>query len=71
MAERTIRDALKLAQRDPAFAVDLVKNPGKHAKQFNLTREQVASLNSGKRLMMEAVRAGTRVPSATAGGGGY
>jgi len=70
MAERTIRDALKLAQKDPAFAVDLVKNPRKYAKQFSLTGEQIASLSSGKRVMMEAVKAGMNIRVA-AGGGPY
>ena len=71
MADRTIRDALKLAQKDPSFAVDLVSNPKKYAKQYNLTRSQMSGLASGKRYMMAALKAGAaHIPPGTVSAGG-
>jgi len=66
MADRTIRDALKRAQKDPAFAVDLVSNPKKHAKEFNLTRAEISGLSKGKRFMMDSLKAGARLSAAAA-----
>lgn len=62
MPERTIRDALKRAQKDPAFAVDLVQNPDRYVKEFNLSQPQVAALKRGKRIMTDAVKIGVGVP---------
>lgn len=45
MPEKSIRDALKLAQKDAAFATDLVKNPKNYAEEYNLTSAHITSLS--------------------------
>lgn len=40
----TVKDALRLAQKDPAFATELVNNPEGLKAHFNLTNDQVAQL---------------------------
>jgi len=67
MAESKIREALKRAQEDPVFAVQLVKNPSHYAKEFNLSPTDIERLGEGHKVMNEALRTG-RLPTVAAGG---
>jgi hypothetical protein len=42
----SIKDALRLAAKDPHFATELVSNPNSLKAQFNLSDTQVAHLES-------------------------
>jgi hypothetical protein len=56
MADKTILDALRLAQTDPNFAMDLVTNAEKHASEYNLSSKQIEELSKAKHFVMETMR---------------
>lgn len=64
----TIKDALRLASKDPAFATELVNNPASMKAHFNLTDSQVGQL---KQLGSAAAAAKSHLGVAVGGGHGH